>query len=224
MVLESMRGKLIVVLILVVTGLIGCTTSVSEIGSNLFNNNLFSISYVDSVSVKVSTVLLDSLITSNTSRLLVGYHKDEKLGPITAKAIFQLAVTPPVFLDRRTTEYQSLRLFLKRDGYSYYDTTNTQTISVYQLSNKIRLFNGFLYNTSKFTIDKSAPPLGTLTFAPRPHHIDSLEIPLPDSLGQELMTMAQKSDPRLQSSDEFIKFFKGLALIPDSSNHASAAG
>ena len=131
MVLESMRGKLIVIFVIAVTGLIGCTTSVSEIGANLFNNNLFSISYVDSVSLKASTVLLDSLITSNSGRLLVGHHEDEKLGPVTVKSVFQVGVSPPIALDRRTTEYRSLKLFLKRDGYSYYDTTNTQTISVY---------------------------------------------------------------------------------------------
>ena len=217
-----MRGKIIVFLLLFQVGLIGCHNSVSEIGSSLFVNNLFNINYVDSVTLKVSTILTDSLVTSNTGRLLVGYHEDEKLGAVTAKCIFQVGTNIPIRLGLHSTEYVSLRLFLKKDGYSYYDTTQTQTISVYQLSKDIRLNKGYLYNTSKFTIDST--PLGTLTFMPRPHHSDSLEIILPDALGQELMTMAQSADYRLATNANFINFFRGLALIPDSTSSRNMIG
>lgn len=221
-VLESMRGKLIVFLFFMLAGLIGCTKRVSEIGSTLFTNNVFNIAYIDSVSLKVSTVKTDSMVTSNAIRLLVGYHEDEKLGSVTAKSIFQVGLTKPIRFDRHTTSYVALRLFLKRDRYSYYDTTSTQTISVHRLSKGIKLNKGFLYNTTKFSVDST--PLGTLTFLPRPHHPDSLEIALPDELGRQLMTMAQENDIRLSSNNEFIKFFKGLVLIPDSTSSRNMIG
>jgi len=107
-------------------------------------------------------------------------------------------------------------LSLKKDGYSFYDTTRSQTISVYQLTKGLVAYTGFYFNTSKFSVDRSAPPLGSLTFLPRPKHTgDSLEIALSDDLGRQLMTMAQTSDPRLLTNLDFVRFFKGLALIPD---------
>src|SRR5258708_8155621 len=218
MALEFMRGKIILIFIVLITVLIGCNQSVSEIGSSLIPNTLFNIAFVDSMTLKVSTVQVDSLITSNTGRLLVGYHEDERLGPITVKSIFQLGINAPVSLDRRLTEYVSLKLYLKRDGYSYYDTTQAQTISIYQLSKGIKLFNGALYNKSRFSINKNLPPLATYTFLPRPHHSDSIEIALPDELGRQLMTLAQTSDFRVTTNDDFIKFFRGLAIIPDSTS------
>jgi hypothetical protein len=212
-----MRGIKVLFFILLLTGLSECTISTSGIGADFFaNSSTFDISYLDSVTLKVSTVLKDSLITSDTKRLLVGYHQDEKLGTITSQGVFQVGISNAIVLDKSTTEYVGLRLNLNKDGYSFYDTTKSQTVSVYQLTKGLVANTGLYYNTSKFSINRSAPPLGTLTFSPRPKHTtDSLEIALSDDLGRQLMTMAQTSDPRLSTNLEFIRYFKGLALIPD---------
>lgn len=221
-VLESMRGKIIVALLLVQAVLIGCHNSISEIGSSLYTNTLFSIVYVDSTTLKVSTVRTDSLITSTTNRLLVGFHNDEKLGTISSKAIFQVGINSAVRLDRHTTDYVSLKLYLKRDGYSYYDTTEVQKIYLYQLAGELKPYKGFMYNTSRYKLGDA--PLGTLTFLPRPHQKDSIEIALPDELGRQFMTMAQTNDIRFSAADEFMKFFRGLALVPDSSSSRNMIG
>ena len=221
-----MRGKIVFFLFFLLTGLSECTTSVSEIGADFFTNkNTFNISYLDSMTLKVSTVLRDSLITSNTSRILVGFQQDEKLGTITSEGVLQVGLPGVVKLDNTATEYVGLRLHLKKDGYYFYDTTRSQTISVYQLTKKLVAYTGRYYNTSKFSIDRSAPPLGSLTFLPRPKHTaDSLEIPLSDDLGRQLMEMARTGDPRLANNLEFMKFFKGLALIPDTLNSRAFIG
>jgi hypothetical protein len=220
-----MRGKILIFLVLSLAGLSECTTNaVSDIGSDFFNNQPFDISYIDSVNLKVSTVLMDSMRSSDATRLLVGYHVDEKLGPVTAQGIFQVGVSRAVTLDENTTDYLSLRLFLHRDGYSYYDTTGQQTISVHRLTKDLKLINGSLYNSSKFVIDRNAPALGSLTFSPRPKKTDSLEIFLSDDLGRELMSMAKAGDARLATYSDFVKFFKGLALLPDTLNSANMIG
>src|SRR5882762_3687128 len=177
-----MRGKIVLFFFFLLTGLSECTVSVSEIGADFFTNkSAFDISYLDSMTLKVSTVLRDSMVTSNSKRLLVGYQQDDKLGAITAQGVYQLGITGAVRLDKSNTQYIGLRLNLKKDGYWFYDTTKSQTISVYQLTKGLVSYTGSYYNTSKFSIDRSAPPLGSLTFLPRPKHTtDSLEIPLSD--------------------------------------------
>lgn len=199
-----------------------CTTSVSEIGSDFFDKSLFEISYFDTVSIKVSTVLGDTIATSNASRLLVGYHQDERLGSVTAKSIFQIGITHPVVLDKFNTDYISLKLFFKRDKYSYYDTTQEQTFSVYQLKQSLRLFNGYLYNSSKFSIYEKS--LGSVTFLPNPRRGDSLEVALPDSIGRQLMQMAYEGDYRLATNADFQQFIKGFAILPDTTNSRSVMG
>lgn len=200
-----------------------CKPTVSEIGSDFFNNNTFDISYIDSVTLKVSTVQGDSFSTSSSSRLLVGFHDDEKLGTITSQAVFQVGITVPVMLTRSTTAYQSLKLYLKRDRYSYYDTTQAQTIYAYRLTKQPVLFNNFLYNTSKFSYDPGSP-LGSATFLPHPLKGDSLEISLPDALGQEIMEMAWNNDQRLRTNEDFLKFINGFALIPDTTQSRAFLG
>ncbi len=219
-----MRGKIITFLVLSLAGLSECTNSVSEIGSNFFSSHSFDISFVDSVSLKVSTVQMDSMVSSNAIRLLVGHHDDERLGPVTAQSAFQIGVQKAVVLDENTTDYLSLRLFLQRDGYSFYDTTGLQTISVHRLAKDLKLISGYLWNSSKFSIDESAAPLGSLTFSPRPKKTDSVEVFLSDVLGQELMAMAKANDPRLSTYADFTKFFKGLAIIPDTLSNSSLLG
>src|SRR5882762_11648891 len=89
-----MRGKIVLFFFFLLTGLSECTVSVSEIGADFFTNkSAFDISYLDSMTLKVSTVLRDSMVTSNTKRLLVGYQQDEKLGTITSQSIFQVGLT-----------------------------------------------------------------------------------------------------------------------------------
>src|SRR5882762_9272611 len=101
-----MRGKIVLFSFFLLTGLSECTVSVSVIGADFFTNkSAFDISYLDSMSLKVSTVLRDSMVTSNTKRLLVGYHQDEKLGTITSQAIFQVGITGAVRLDKSNTQY-----------------------------------------------------------------------------------------------------------------------
>lgn len=220
-----MRGKIrILFFILFLIGLTECATrGVSEIGSEFFTKATFDISYVDSLTLKVSTAMGDSIATSTSTRLLVGYHQDDKLGSVTSQAVFQVGISTPIMLDPKTTEYQSLKVYLKRDKYSFYDTIEEQTLHVYQLTKLPTLWSGFMYNSSKFYINESTP-LASATFLPRPRKGDSLEIPLPDAMGLQFMKMAWTNDFRFQTNDEFVKFFKGLAILPDTANSRSFLG
>jgi Domain of unknown function (DUF4270) len=219
-----MRGKLIFFLILLMVGFNECSNSVSDIGNEFFNGSHFNLIYNDSVTVKCSTVQRDSLVTSNVTRLLVGYGVDGPLGTISSQSIFQLAVGSDVVLDPATTSYVGFSLHLQRDGYSGYDTTHDMTLSVYRLTKQLQLINGYLYNTSKYTIDKTAPPLGTLTFTPRPLKKDTLDIPLSEDLGRQFMKMAQNGDYRFSDTDDFQLFFNGLAIVPDTTTTRNFLG
>ena len=61
-----------------------------EIGSEVFSQDI-GVLYTDTLTVDASTVLLDSIVTSNTDNLLVGRYSDPILGLVEANSYFQIS-------------------------------------------------------------------------------------------------------------------------------------
>jgi hypothetical protein len=203
----------------------------SEIGSDFFREGSLDIVYTDTLSLRVSTTILDSIITSNTNRLLVGHHIDEDLGDIYAAAFFQVEPRASTEtgsnvynLDNISTDYLRTSLTLFYDSYSYYDTLNNQTLYVYELEDEIEPEdNGYLYNTSKTKIKDT--PLGQRTFRAKPNSGDSVEISLLDSFGLSIYNKAIVDDERLSVSEDFVEeILKGIAVLPDAANSSAILG
>jgi Domain of unknown function (DUF4270) len=211
---------------------LSCCTEPSEIGVDFFKDGSLTIVFSDTVSLKVSTVLSDSTITGNSGRLLTGYHDDERLGKILASSFMQIeprrtdidGETNVYNLDEKSTEYLRTTLVLWYDKYSYYDTTNNQTLYVHTLDDEIEAEeDGNLYNTSK--TEFSRLPIGQLSFRPRPGSDDSVEINLDDRLGRSIYSKAVYGDNDLASTEKFTEdILKGLCIRPDTTTNSAVVG
>lgn len=196
--------------------LFSCANESSEIGANFFNGGALDVAYIDSVSVKFSSIKYDELVTNGSGRLLIGHHEDEKLGAISSASYFQLSVPSANPLNEYSTEYNYAVLVLKYDGYAYYDTLLQNRYSVYRVNEKIEADNvGHLYNHSRFELETH--PLGTATFKPKPHKDDSLAIRLDDALGLELYEKILNESADVANDTEFHRHFRGIAVLPDTS-------
>lgn len=210
-----------------------CNDQSSNLGADFVQNNPFDIGVTDTVTLDVSTVLVDSLITNAPDKLLLGRHTDEKLGTVTATPVFQLNSRSISQLDKNFTSYEALRLTIRTNGYYYYDTISPLRVSVYRIKNEIKFFTGTKasdisdfyirqprfgkYNNSSFELESD--PLGNLSFEARPlHNKDSIEIPLSDVLGRELFALMQTD------VDKLTDFFRGLAIVPDKNQNTSILG
>jgi hypothetical protein len=209
---------------------LACSES-SEIGSDFFRGGSLNIAYTDTVSLKVSTVIIDSVVTSDANRLLVGHHVDSYLGATSSSAFFKVeprASTEQTnnlyALEDNNTSYIRASLTLWYDGYSYYDTTVSQTLFVHELIDEIELReDGRIYNTSKTKYNSS--PLGQLTFKPRPNNSDSIEVPLSDNLGADIYLRAVAGDDELSDTEDFTEeILKGLVIRPDTLTNGSMVG
>jgi hypothetical protein len=210
-------------LFFVAVSLCSCGVDSSEIGTDFFNEGALDISYIDSSSVKLYTVRFDSLITSDAQRILVGSHNDERLGRLTASAYFQPGLQSAVDLDEDNVSFDYAAITLKYDTYSYYDTASSITLTAYRVTEEIELEeDGYLYNTSEFSF--SEEPLGSVTFSPRPHRKDSVEIILDEDFALDLYQKALEGDDDLATNAEFIEYLKGIAIIPDSSGSTAIVG
>lgn len=182
----------------------------------------------DTVTVQTSTLLLDSLPSAGKGVMLVGRMEDPELGDIRAASYFQ--VTPTEITASSLPDdarFDSVRLKLNYSGYYYGDTSVTQEIDVRQLKARIALpsspgvpepeeedvFSGSatFYNRSKVPYEEMS--MGAVRFKPRPGSKDSLMIRLSNSEGSKLFSLVKSASSIITSPEEFLDYFKGIALI-----------
>mgnify|MGYP003579084486 CR=1 FL=1 len=197
-----------------------CEPETSEIGSDFFTDGVLDFTYIDSATVNLSTIQLDEIITSSTSRMLVGTHRDEQLGRITATPFFQVTSTSALNFEDQNLTYDHLSLLLPLDHYSYYDTLLPLTLNVHRVSQEIKTEKGYLYNSSTFQIENES--IGSITLRPRPNY-DSIEIKLSDGLGMEIFQKAMNGGDEL-SGTNFTEYIRGFAVVPDTVNSSCILG
>ena len=167
---------------------------------------------MDTLSLKLSTILIDSITSNSPGNFLVGEYVDEYLGKVSSTAYFQ--VDKPVYSEvDKDVVFDSLTLILNYNNLSYGDTTKEQTINVHEVLEDIKgIDNSYFYNTSKFKY--SDTPLGSLKFVPRPNKDDTLEIRLNNEMGETLLQMMKDNADEISTSEDFLDYFKGVALVP----------
>ena len=144
---------------------------------------------------------------------LVGRYKHSLWGVVSSHS-FIAYERPSYGTDPdETVVLDSLVLSLAFDGRFVGDTTLQQTLSIYQLTEKIVLNdNGYLYNNSSVSYAPEA--LAVCSFKPKPKGGEKLEVRLPDALGQDLLSRFHAQDQAV-SEERFEDYFKGVVIVPD---------
>lgn len=178
---------------------------------------------IDTFSVKLSTVILDTIITSGTNRMLIGNFNDNIFGKISSKSYFQIGI-PDSFDVEEDEIYDSLVLNLKYDSYYFGDTTKVQKIFVHQLTENIDLNNGEVL-TSHSSFNYNPTPIGSIVFNPEPSKTsDTLKIKISDEIGLDLFDKLRTNSVILSNNESFINYFHGFVLKEDESYEGSIIG
>lgn len=177
-----------------------------------------SIAIVDTYTVRMSTMLVDSITTSGKEVLLAGSYIDDEFGVISSKSYFRVGL--PSFISLTDQDrFDSLILVLKRKDLVYGDTLKQQTLNVYRLAEGIRLnSDDKLYNTSSFRYDES--PVGSKTFTPILEK-EFVRIRLSYSFGLGLFE--EMAANQFVLNDEFLDYLKGLVIVPETEDGAILA-
>ncbi|AMJ65180.1 hypothetical protein AXW84_06885 [Hymenobacter sp. PAMC 26628] len=171
--------------------------------------------YTDTVTVRTSTVLIDSIISSNNSGLAVGRYVDPLFGTVTGRGYVSFTLDAPLVVDQ-TQVYDSLALEIKSDNYRYGDSTGVQRVEVHQLPNALRTDGKFYY--TKDDVPYGATVLGQRQFRPG-NKAKSLHIRLSNVLGQALWNAGQTN--QLTSQDQLGRYLNGLALTPGANDNGA---
>lgn len=193
----------------------GCETASTDLGEELTVDKLSGTLYIDTLTVRTSTVLVDSVVTSSSSYLLVGQYQDARLGTVTARSYLRLGLGSSTFAPEATAQFDSLVLVLAPDTYRYGDTTQLQQLQVHRLQEALRpATTYYAFNSRTY----EAPPLGRRTFRARTG-LGVLRIRLSDALGQELLTAGLHRE--LNSNEALEARLPGLALVPATADNAA---
>lgn len=183
---------------------------------------------IDTLTVEVSTINFDSLVTSGQSRILVGNYDDPILGKVKSDSYFQLTGTDYNIYsgssdtDGRNYVFDSIQLFLKEDKYYYGDTTKLQSISIHRLTQKVKpnLEDDSFYNNSSLGYDVAS--LGEISFKPKPLSQDSVVVKLDDNFGEALFQKLKKNE--ITNETELTEYLKGLVIKTTSGSSSSVVG
>ncbi|MDR6764205.1 hypothetical protein J2Y38_004434 [Flavobacterium sp. 2755] len=183
---------------------------------------------IDTLTVEMSTINFDSLVTSGQSRILVGNYDDPVLGKVKSNSYFQLSGDSYALnnsgSDTETVKFvfDSISMILKYDNYYYGDTTQVQKFDIHRLTQKVKpnTDDDSFYNNS--TLSYSDESLGTISYKPRPIEKDSINIRMSDVFGEALFQKIKKRE--ITDLDNFTEYLKGLVIVPSTSNSSSVIG
>ncbi|HEY1047503.1 MAG TPA: DUF4270 domain-containing protein [Bacteroidia bacterium] len=186
--------------------------------------------YTDTISLNTCTIREDSLRTDNLTHNTVGVINDPLFGTYSANSYAQFRL-PQLGNVISSQTLDSVVLFLQFTSETAYygDLNSTMDLSVYELNEKMDTFQR--YSNGSYNYDPT--PIGT--FSGKFRVSDSMDymdlgtakkaapgisIKLSNTFAQKLFN-ANSTD--LSSQDQFINFFKGIAVVP-TSNPSSGSG
>jgi len=205
--------------ILLISILAACSTDPGnfDIGADLVDVKS-EVLMVDTFSVKLSTVKIDSIPTSSPDEAIVGKYENAQTGSLEVLHYFNVDLSSnlsSIKADDDEDIFDSITVRLNYSDYYMGDTTQTMELSLYRLTDQLDLIedlNGYeyLYNINSFPYDPV--PLGTYTFTPYPLLRDTLEFRINDDLGKEIMDLVEDDAPEVETNEHFNDYLRGFVL------------
>lgn len=196
-----------------------------QFGDQYLDDNYTQVVKVDSFTADLSTVYIDSFITSSKAVGVIGAFDDPVFGKIRASTYFE--VVPPAYAQAttyidsfRSVTFDSIALILYPNKTYIGDTTQPVQITVDRLAEPIVPYDNttnYIYNTRSFAVQPT--PLGTKTVYLTPNTGDSVTVRLDDALGKALISKFQNpNDAEIRNNDAFLQYLNGLRVRTSSGN------
>lgn len=210
--------NLCISLLLSVFTFVSCENKDNLVLGTTFVESKANLVCIDTLAVITSTILLDSIKTSDKSIALIGAYSNSLIGTIDSRSY--------IILNKKTSSadekavYDSLVLRLIPSGYYIGDTAAPFTINVNRVVEDIKLTenNSSFYNNTHFDFDPIS--LGQVTIKPKPKAKEEIRIPINNQLGIEFLNKLKSSANPYELEGGFTNYFKGIVLSGASGNKA----
>jgi hypothetical protein len=212
-------GKTIrLIAFLPVAFLMSCSEDEFTIGEHFIDSSLRSI-LIDTCTIKLTTVSIDSVVTSGMNTLLTGSYSDTTFGKTECTAYVAFSVPGSATLPDADIVFDSIDLTLTLNGTWLGDTLSQHSFEVHCLDEVIELPEDGDYYSS-WSIAYENEPLATSSFKPHPLAYNTITVRLPDGIGMTLLkSIVNEDEDVIGSQDRFMEYFKGIAITPANDNN-----
>jgi hypothetical protein len=167
---------------------------------------------VDTPTVKVYNIAMDSVITSNKGVAFAGRYNDPQIGRFTARTFVEFQKTQDTEADQGAM-YDSVTLVLKPTGNYYGDTLKPVSFNIYELTAPIEMGeDGYMYSTSTMPEGATGELLADSVFNINVGAKEPIEIKLPDRLGMMLFDGILNQEPYMDDNENFVEAFPGISI------------
>lgn len=209
------KGFSFILILSVVISSTSCLDESTTAGGKWVESSLIN-AVTDTFTVRMNTILTDSIATSGDTICQIGHFKSSLYGDITASFYAEYEVPNGSFSENVAYQFDSITIRLYSCSNYLGDTLTTQRVSLYQLVDNLPLYDDYLYNTSN--VAYSSIPLGSFSYQPTPGQRNKEhEMRLPDAWGQKWFDLLVEESRHVDSQDHFRDYFPGIAFIPDPS-------
>lgn len=180
---------------------------------NIVDNGATEYIVVDTSTMYMSSVYIDSIPTSDQNIALCGTHNDPVFGKVSAGSYWQVKAFSGTTIPNLAI-YDSMVLVMRPNKNRYGDSSKLQDVEVYRVTETITkpVTNSYLYSNYSFATESS--PLGGKQFTIRPTYDTVIRIKLDDALGNDFFTKSKAGLQTIKNQTQFAQYFKGLAIKP----------
>ena len=211
----SYKFRYAFVLLIPALMIMSCGEKDFGLGKELIESRVRSIK-IDTCSVSLSTLMLDSMTTSGLNKLIAGRIYSDEFGDISVNSYISFSL--PSFSDNRSNsaiplQFDSICLELQYDTYYTGDTISEHSLAIYELLEVLTLpDDGYFYSTSESLY--SINTLAEKSFNPHLSKEENLRIRLPDYLGIDILTKISSGSDEFATQDKFNQYFRGFVITP----------
>ncbi|NMD02873.1 MAG: DUF4270 domain-containing protein, partial [Bacteroidales bacterium] len=194
-----------------------CTSEDFVIGRKFLDSSVRTI-MIDTCSVKLSTVSIDSVKTSNKNSVLAGRFIDPIAGTTVCTAFIPFGVPVQPQLPEHKLIFDSLQLVMCLGDKWIGDTTRFNSFRIHKLTEPVEpREGGAFYSTNSIPFETE--PLTEFSFKKESLRGDSVSVRLPDDLGSDLFEKVRVFDESVMGSQErFSNYLPGFALTAGDDN------
>lgn len=227
--------KRIFLLLSVCLFLNSCKKETSNAGLNLLNKENDTFGSVDTFKLKVGSIYVDTVTSSNPSYLMLGSYVDPVFGKYDAGFYAQARISAlkPDFGDITKISVDSLVLGMRFSD--YYGNLDEQNFEVYEITQDLSSTGS--YNTKSSVSIKSDNLVlpSSVKLTPKPFGYkftqfvndtirDNVRLKLNTSLAERFISDSKITPANFATMDAFLSYFKGLHVKVSNSNQQSGTG
>lgn len=195
-------------------------TGDSYIVGDVFTDTRATLGYIDSFSLQLSTIRLDSFPTSGTSNdIFIGHFQDENVGNVTTETYIPINIAARTIIEEEDI-YDSIVICFKPRGYWVGDTLKPKEIKIYEVLQEIRpdydAEQQLMFNHQ--SLKHSDVELATVKIEPNPNVGLVSWARMSDSLGRKWFEMVKNGDDAMFDNIYFEQFFYGICIVPQTTD------